>query len=84
MLKARLRLKARIDVFPKVVCQIFEHQIINIAIAVDTCPCAIIFTMIEPSAAPSAARAQAESSKKHNATAKPASKSKHQSTVISP
>ena len=31
--------------------------------------------MIEPSAAPSAARAQAESSKKRNATAKPASKS---------
>ena len=37
--------------------------------------------MIEPSAAPSAARAQAESSKKRNATAKPASKSKRQSTV---
>ena len=54
---------------------------IYIAFAVDFCPCAILFTMIEPSAAPSAARAQAESSKKRNATAKLASKSKRQSTI---
>ena len=49
-----------------------------IAFAVDSCPCAIYFTMIEPSAAPNA---QAESSKKRNATAKPASNSKRQSTI---
>ena len=54
---------------------------IYIAFAVDSCPCAIFFTMIELSAAPSAARAQAESSKKCNATAKPASKPKHQTTI---
>ena len=65
--KARLRLKARIDVFIKVVCQISEHQSVNIAFGVYCYPRVIIFTMIEPSAAPSAARAQVESSKKRNA-----------------
>ena len=37
--------------------------------------------MIETSAAPSAARAQAESSKKRNASAKPVSKSKRQNNI---
>ena len=62
-------------------CQILEHQSPKATLAVYCYPRVMIFTKIEPSAAPSAARAHIESSKKRNATAKPASKPKRKSTI---